>query len=480
MKAKYVAGALVIALLFPILGGCSSSQDNLLDAKNPTAITLWHYYNGDQKNAFDALVLQFNETLGAEKGIVVDAVSQGSVDELMTKAMDAADKKVGADPMPHIFGAYADTAYAMRNMDLLANIDQYLSEEELAAFVPAYINEGLDSEGHHYIFPIAKSTENLVIDDISWQEFAQATGAQAESLSTWEGMAQIAEDYYNWTDAQTPEENDGKAFGGLDAFANYMLIGAYQMGQEMFKVQDGQVTYNIDEATMRKLWDNYYVPFIKGYYAADGRFRSDDIKTGLLIAMVCSTSGSVYFPSEVEYADGTRKELSPKVLSVPVFAGYDPVAVQQGAGMVITKSDEKHEYASTVFLNWFVQSENNIPYCIRSGYLPVLAASNNKEAVDKILAEEEESISDLLLATIHNGIDTVNNYELYTSKAFENGNTARNIVGASLPNKAALDRSAVAAAMEEGMGRDEALAPYLSDENFTAWLESLRQELAAL
>ena len=32
--------------------------------------------------------------------------------------------------------------------------------------------------------------------------------------------------YYDWTDAQTPEPDDGKALFGRDAMANYMLVGA--------------------------------------------------------------------------------------------------------------------------------------------------------------------------------------------------------------------------------------------------------------
>lgn len=56
----------------------------------------WHYYNGPQKTAFDELVSQFNEGLGREKGIVVEAFSQGSVNELIAKVIDAADQKVGA------------------------------------------------------------------------------------------------------------------------------------------------------------------------------------------------------------------------------------------------------------------------------------------------------------------------------------------------------------------------------------------------
>ncbi len=51
--------------------------------------------------------------MGREKGIVVEAFSQGNVNDLIQKVTDAADKKVGASEIPDIFSAYVDTAYAM-------------------------------------------------------------------------------------------------------------------------------------------------------------------------------------------------------------------------------------------------------------------------------------------------------------------------------------------------------------------------------
>lgn len=68
--------------------------------------------------------------------------------------------------------------------------------------------------------------------------------------------------------------------------ANYMFVGARQLGGNLFEVKDGKMTLNFDKEIVRKLWDNYYVPYVKGYFAASGRFRSDDIKTGNILAYV--------------------------------------------------------------------------------------------------------------------------------------------------------------------------------------------------
>ncbi len=59
--------------------------------------------------------------------------------------------------------------------------------------------------------------------------------------------------------------------------ANYMLIGAQELGSTIFTVENGKMTVNLTEDVARRLWDNYYVPFVKGWFAGEGRFRSDDI-----------------------------------------------------------------------------------------------------------------------------------------------------------------------------------------------------------
>lgn len=478
---KKLAWILVILLLVPAFSSCAQTDyARLLDPANPVPVTIWHYYNGEQMVAFDTLVTRFNETVGAEKGIVVDAFSQGSTMELRDKVLESAEGKVGAAELPDIFGAYADTAYAVRQRDMLADFSKYLSKEELEAYVPAYLEEGKDEKGGYYLFPIAKSTEMLVIDAISWEAMAQEANISDTLFSTWEGLAQAAEAYYNWTDALTPEPNDGKAFVGQDALANYMLIGAYQLGQEIIQVKDGVATFNLDEDTMRRIWDNYYVPFVKGYYGAEGRFRSDDVKSGIIIGCVCSSTGGVYFPNSIELADGSRQELAPRVYPVPGFEGKEKVAVQQGAGMVITKSTEQKEYAATVFLKWFTEIEQNIPFSLQSGYLPVRKDANSREAIEAAVQTFDEAPSAMVMESVLNGIETVNNYTLYTSKAFDKGNEARDTLQAALADTAQADALAVREAIANGTDREAALAPYLDDAYFAQWLESLRAAMNAL
>lgn len=134
-----------------------------------------------------------------------------------------------------------------------------------------------------------------------------------------------------------------RLFFGRDAFANYMIIGSLQLGHEIFKEKDGKTVLDLDKQTMRRLWDNYYVPYVNGYFGSYGKFRSDDVKTGQLAAFVGATSGISYFPTSVTLEDGTNYAIESKLYPLPNFQGTAPCAVQQGAGMMVFKSEEKKE-----------------------------------------------------------------------------------------------------------------------------------------
>lgn len=119
---KYLLALLCIIVLL-LCTGCSSDSA----APQPISITVWTYYNGTLLESFNTLVKTFNETVGKEKGIIVEAYSQGSVNELEASVMQSAEGKVGAAAMPNIFSAYADTAYALDKLGLVVDVSRYLT-----------------------------------------------------------------------------------------------------------------------------------------------------------------------------------------------------------------------------------------------------------------------------------------------------------------------------------------------------------------
>ncbi len=480
-KSKFV-GIMLAAVLAAgvMLTACGSSDSKTvkLDPEHPVSLTVWHYYNGAQQATFDTLVEEFNATVGQEQGIYVEGYSQGSVSDLESAVSASIRGDVGAANLPDIFSSYADTAYAVQKEDKLADLTQYFTEEELDSYVDSYISEGyFNDDGALYLLPVAKATEILLLNKTDWELFAQATGSTLEELKTPEGIIRVAERYYNWTDSLTPEiANDGMAFYGRDSMANYFVIGMKQMGQEIFQVSNGKVTLNTDKELIKRLWENYYIPYVKGYFGAYGRFRSDDVKTGDILAYTGSTSSSMYFPDAIE-KDDKSYPIECIAMEAPVFEGGENVRVQQGAGMAVTKSDAQHEYAASIFLKWFTQKDNNMRFVCDSGYLPVLKDANSVEALDEVIENNNLEISDKTYDCLKTILQNANTVKSYTSRNFDNGYQTRKVLDSSLSDRAAQDKKAIDDAVAAGSDREEVLAEYTSDESFEEWYQSFCEDL---
>ena len=236
MKEKVISIlALAAVLSTSMLSSCGFEKDydSVLNKDDPTTITIWHYYNGVQLMSFDEAVEEFNNTVGLEKGIIVEAYSKNSVSELADSVVASVKKDSGADVPPDIFATYAETAYVVDQLDGLADMSKYFTEDELNEYIDEYIAEGeFSGDGSLKIFPMAKSTEVMMLNYTDWEKFAGETGVTTDDLKTWEGLVDVSEKYYNYTDDLTPDiPNDGKAFFGRDSIANYMSIGAKQLGK---------------------------------------------------------------------------------------------------------------------------------------------------------------------------------------------------------------------------------------------------------
>lgn len=464
---------LYLGLLMVMLVGCGKTQ------QEDVSLEIWHYYNGTQQITFDDFVDEFNETIGLEKGIIVEAYSQGNIGQLEEKIINSVEERVGASDVPDMVTAYSETAYNLDQRGIVTNLEKYLTDAELAEYVDTYIEEGRLGENDEFkIFPTAKATEMLMVNKTDWDKFAKATGVTTADLETWEGLAATAELYYRWTDSLTEEENAGKAFFGRDALANYVLVGSQQLGEEIFQVEEDEVSINLDANNIRRMWENYYIPYINGYYTSYGKFSSDDAKIGKIIALVGSTTGAAYFPEDVTIDDNDSYPIELQVLPLPNFENTDANAVQQGAGIVVLESDTAHEEASVEFLKWFTEEERNLEFSIKTGYLPVKKSAYDVEKFrEEFKNEAEEELPKQLQATIPLAMKQMEEYDLYFSQAFTKGFQARQLLEAELQDKSVTDRAKVVELLEQGLNREEVISDFTSDEKFAEWFEKFEEKL---
>ena len=474
MKLKSILSAIGALMLGALLIGCQGKKDmHGLTPKEPTNINIWHYYNGAQQIAFEELVSEFNQTVGKELGIVVSEESKGSIADLADAVKASVEQQVGAEDLPNMFQCYLDSAVAFDSAGIFVNLDDYVTADEKAAYVPSYVEEGtFGADNAWKLFPVAKSTEVMMINKTDWEPFAAETGHTTEDLATWEGLAATAEDYYNWS--------GGKSFFGRDAFANYLIVGSKQLGKDIVAVDGANVTLQFEEDIMKKLWDNYYVPYVKGYYKQVGRYRSDDVKLGEIISLVCSTSSSFYFPHEVTSEEKGTYAIDYEVLPVPNFEGKENYAVQQGASVGVIKSDEKSEYASVVFLKWLTETEQNMDFSVQSGYLPVRSDTGTAEAYRKYMQDSDMKAEGIEKDTILMSLKQTESSQLYTLKGFTGGAQVRNVLESSMIELAVADRAKVDRKIKKGTKREKALAPYLTEDYFMQWYKNTKAQLEEL
>ena len=90
------------------------------------------------------------------------------------------------------------------------------------------------------------------------------------------------------------------------------------------------------------------MPFINGYFASSGKFRSDDIKTGNILAFVGSSAGATFFPNQVTLDDENTYPIEMQAFECPRFKDGEKYSVQQGAGMVVMEKEDKAEIEASV------------------------------------------------------------------------------------------------------------------------------------
>lgn len=375
---------ILMVITIPIWLGCGASTK--LDPSHPVTLNLWHNYGGQLKDTMDAMIDEFNETTGAEHGIMINVTSISGSATLHEKLTMAAYGDPGAPELPDITTAYPKTALLLAEKGLLVDLNDYFTPQELDAYITEFIREGRIEGDHLYVFPTAKSTEVLFVNTTIFNRFASDTGVRLEDLHSFEGIARTAELYYEWTDQLTPEvAHDGKTFFMPDSLLNYSLIGSQQLGADFIK--DDRL--NIAAPEFQKVWDYYYKPAILGHVAIFDGYATDLAKTGDIVCSIGSTAGVSFFSPRVTYADNTSEPAELAILPYPVFEGGKKIAIQRGAGMSVINTSPEKAYAAAVFLKWFTSPENNLRFVSSTGYLPV-----TKEAYGEIMSQEIEQAAD--------------------------------------------------------------------------------------
>ena len=427
---KIICLLVLTGTLVGILSGCAAGSP--LDPKKPVTLTLWHTYGEPMITAMDTLIDEFNSTVGAREGIVIQTGLVADPAALNEKLLAAADGDPGAPKLPDMAVVNPNVAIKLADGGLLMDFSSQFSDKELSAYVPAFLDEGKLGGDKLYILPIAKSTEVLYVNTTIFDRFAKDTGVTLSQLATVEGILDAAEKYYAWTDAKTPDvPNDGKAFFYPEELSHFAMVGYAQLGGDFVSGQG----FDLSSPLFKKIWDAYYPSAVKGGTAIFDKYNSYLMQIGEVVCATATSSGANFCPDTVTYADNTQEPLNTAILPYPVFEGGKKAAIQRGGGMCVFKSDSQKEYAAGVFLKWLTEPEQNLRFTSNTGYMPVTTAAfsdyatkgaanatneNIKKAIGTIAAMQKEY--SFYSQPVFDGIDKMQtDYESDMRKAAADG-----------------------------------------------------------
>ena len=150
MANRKLTWLLLGALILSLCAGCSGSPRQ---EDTPTTITVWHVYGGQTDSPLNDFIAQFNQTVGKEQGINVQVTSVSNTNTIHEAVLASANGEPGASELPDLFISYPKTVLALPDDSILVDYRDYFSQEELAAFIPAFLEEG-EVNGRLVVLPV--------------------------------------------------------------------------------------------------------------------------------------------------------------------------------------------------------------------------------------------------------------------------------------------------------------------------------------
>lgn len=453
-RKRLLAG---VILLLTATVSCNKKESYGLDPNNPITLTLWNAFQSSARTAFEDLVDEFNQTEGAKKGIFVVSRNFSSLEKLTTTLKTSISQQ---KETPDLCQATIDTAFYANQQKLLVNLSKYCSKQELNDYIDCFIDEGyLLDQSELKLFPIMKNGEALVVNMSAFNRFAEENPQYDTSyFSTYEDLAELSEAYYQWS---------GHAFFGCSGFDNYIFSGFKQFGIDFISAQ--AQTINIDKVVLKKLWDFYYTPYIKGYYLEQEATRIEDLRKENIIAYVDSTATASLIPATIQ-----DEGIEIGVFPTPHFAEKEPIQIQSGENMMVLKSSRVKEYASVTFLKWLTAEENNLAFALSCGSLPVKKSSLDIKKIDSLIQSGTITLSEEVYKVVEQLIEQLQKQEsFYVPYPSLLSIEIKTILKTSMPNLAKTNRAIILASSDQ----EATLAQYLDDQNFEDWYQSFQTAL---
>ncbi len=353
---------ILIILPFMFLSSCGANK------QEPITLTMWHVYGEQAKSPMDELVNEFNETVGKEKGIIINVTASTNSAEIGDALLDSQDNNSGSKAMPDLFFCHIGNAKDL-GLDNLIDWNNYFSKDELDDFIPDFIKDGTDND-KLVVLPFSKSTHMLYINGSMFDRFSEATGVTYDQLKSWEGFFDAAEIFHTWS--------GGKPFCALDYLLREAELACLSANPDN-KLHNDVGWYDTDNQAFHTELDAFLSSLVKGNIVVSDLYANTQMMTGETMAGISSSAAVLYYNDTVTYPDNTSEAMNLKVLPLPTKNPGKDVDTLAGTGLCAYKTTEEKAKAATIFAKWITEGERNLKFVTEAGYMPV-----RKEAFEKI------------------------------------------------------------------------------------------------
>ena len=328
-----------------------------------TTVQFWHVYGeGDPRNeTIAALVEEFNAS--NEYGITVEALDQGSYNDLEDKV----NAGIQSGDLPQIAQAYTSALNNWDTVDLIVDLNQFISdadygltEEEMADIYPAVLELGVTPAGARLGWPFSQSA-NVMVYNYTW---AQELGFDAPPTTPEELKTQLCAA----AEANASDDNpDNDGTGGMVWYAsasNYLSF-LHAFGCAELNADGTAYDFNTEAAKAAAL----YVNDLKasGCTFETESYPNPEQANRLALVTLSSTSGLKYYG--YAFADGLFPDDVWGFLAFPGPDGGQGVdAFTQTFGVL--KSTPEQELASWLWIKFLTAPVNQAKWVEASGYLP--------------------------------------------------------------------------------------------------------------
>ena len=354
---------LIFSISICCLSGCKKSE---LDKNKPVTLTMWHVYGEQADSPMNRLIDEFNETVGVEKGIIINVTAMSNASKIGEKLLDAHNKIPGSAEMPDLFFAHKSNVLEL-GADCLLDWNEYFSEKELSAYIPEFLEDGT-AAGKLSVFPVSKSTHLLFIAGSQFERFSADTGVTYEALSTWDGFFDAAAKYYDWS--------GGKPFCALDYPLRAIELAATESGAGNIFADNG--FYDPSNVIFKQTFIKFADSLAKGHIMLSNLYSNTQVMTGEVVAGIGSSAAILYYNDTVTYEDGTSEPMDPEILPLPAENGKKPYITQAGVGLCAYKTTSQKAEASAIFAKWLTEPERNLEFVCQTGYMPVTNGAFDK------------------------------------------------------------------------------------------------------